>query len=233
MALKLYQFPAALGLPNASPFCMKLETYLRMTGLPFEVRPVTDPRRAPKGKLPYIDDGGTVLADSNLILDYLKGRYGDPLDDWLDAEQRAIALAVQRLIEEDLYWALLYWRWFDPEGWKMTREAFFGTLPGPLKAIVPNLARRGIGKELWGHGMGRHRPEEIFAIGMKDLTAVADFLGRKPFMMGERPSTLDAVAYATLANTIAVPGDGPLKRHALQYPRLADYCGRMRQRYYP
>ena len=68
----MHQFPAALGLPNASPFCMKLETYLRMTGLPFEVRPVTDPRRAPKGKLPYIDDGGTVLADSNLILDYLK-----------------------------------------------------------------------------------------------------------------------------------------------------------------
>ena len=36
MTIKLYQFPPALGLPNASPFCMKLETYLRMAGLPFE-----------------------------------------------------------------------------------------------------------------------------------------------------------------------------------------------------
>ena len=33
--IKLYQFPPAFGLPNASPFCMKLETYLRMAGLPF------------------------------------------------------------------------------------------------------------------------------------------------------------------------------------------------------
>ena len=32
--IKLFQFPPAFGLPNASPFCMKLETWLRMAGLP-------------------------------------------------------------------------------------------------------------------------------------------------------------------------------------------------------
>jgi len=35
--IKLYQFAPAFGLPNASPFCMKMETYLRMAGLPFEL----------------------------------------------------------------------------------------------------------------------------------------------------------------------------------------------------
>ncbi len=38
--LRVYQFAPAFGLPNASPFCMKLETWLRMAGLPFE--PVND-----------------------------------------------------------------------------------------------------------------------------------------------------------------------------------------------
>ena len=35
--IKLYQFNPAWGLPNPSPFCMKVETYLRMVGLPYEV----------------------------------------------------------------------------------------------------------------------------------------------------------------------------------------------------
>ncbi len=35
--IKLFQFAPAFGLPNASPFCMKLETYLRMAGLPFQL----------------------------------------------------------------------------------------------------------------------------------------------------------------------------------------------------
>jgi len=34
--IKLYQFHPAWGLPNPSPFCMKVETYLRMAGLPYE-----------------------------------------------------------------------------------------------------------------------------------------------------------------------------------------------------
>ncbi|WP_310483468.1 glutathione S-transferase C-terminal domain-containing protein [Chamaesiphon sp. VAR_48_metabat_403] len=36
MTIKLYQFAPAFGLPNASSFCLKLETYLRMMDLPFE-----------------------------------------------------------------------------------------------------------------------------------------------------------------------------------------------------
>ena len=35
--IKLYQFKPAWGLPNPSPFCMKVETYLRMAGLSYGV----------------------------------------------------------------------------------------------------------------------------------------------------------------------------------------------------
>ena len=68
--LTLYQFEPALGLPNTSPFCMKLETYLRMTGLDYQVDTSADVRKAPKGKLPYIEDQGKIIPDSNFILDY-------------------------------------------------------------------------------------------------------------------------------------------------------------------
>jgi hypothetical protein len=58
--------------------------------------------KAPKRKLPYIDDGGTIVADTSFIIDHLKARYGDPLDAALPPLERAQATAFQRLIEENL-----------------------------------------------------------------------------------------------------------------------------------
>jgi glutathione S-transferase len=232
--IKLFQFAPAFGLPNASPFCMKLETYLRMSALPFEIPPATlrHLRQAPKGKMPYIEDRGRIVTDSSFIIDYLKTSYGDPLDAWLDADQRAVALAFQRLLEEHLYWAVVYTRWVEPQGWELTRSGFFGTLPAPLKWLLPPLARRGITKELRGQGMGRHSREEIMTIGRRDISALADFLAGKPYFMGEQPCSLDASAYAFLANLLWAPLDSELKLHASQYPQLEAYCQRMRSRYY-
>lgn len=232
--ITLHQFKPAFGLPNASPFCMKLETWLRMMQLPFEAPRMTlaDMRKAPKGKMPYIEDNGRVVADSTFIIEYLQTTYGDKLDAWLSTEQRAVAVAFQRLLEENLYWAVVYTRWIEPAGWALTREVFFADLPAPLKLIVPPLARRGMRQELHGHGMGRHSPPEVYAIGQRDITALADFLGDKPFFMGEAPCTLDACAYAFLANVLWVPVESPLKQHAQRFPQLEAYCQRMRSRYY-
>ncbi|MGI9047293.1 MAG: glutathione S-transferase C-terminal domain-containing protein [Burkholderiales bacterium] len=50
--------------------------------------------------------------------------------------------------------------------------------------------------------------------------------------MGAEPTSIDAVAYAFLANLIWVPLDTPLKRYALSRPNLEAYCQRMKARYY-
>lgn len=232
--IKLHQFAPAFGLPNASPFCMKLETWLRMAGLPYESVEDGNVIKAPKGKMPYIvDDDGTTVADSTLVIEHLTRRRGVALDAWLTPAQRAQALAMQRLIEEHLYWVTLYLRWMTPEGWPKVRQAFFGTLPTPLKQIVPPLARRGMKAELHGHGMGRHSMEQIVAFGCQDVEAIADFLGDQPFMMGAQPSTLDAVAHAFLANLLWAPFDTPVQGHARTRPTLEAYCQRMRARYWP
>jgi glutathione S-transferase len=194
---------------------------------------MTDMRKAPLGKMPYIVDEGRVVSDSTFIIDYLKATYGDKLDGWLTKEQHAVALAFQRLLEENLYWAVVYTRWIEPAGWELTRASFFANLPAALKAIIPPIARRGIRQELHGHGMGRHSPQDIYAIGKRDITAVADFLDGKPYIMGDAPCTLDASAYAFLANLLWVPIKSPLKQHAQQYQQLEAYCQRMRSQYYP
>jgi len=230
--IRLYQFAPAFGLPNASPFCMKMETYLRMAGLPYEAVNSADMMKAPKRKLPYIDDGGTVVCDTTFIIEYLKQRYGDPLDAALAPLERALATAFQRLLEEDLYWAVVHTRWAQEDGWALTKAAFFGGMPVPLRWIVPPLARRGILSEMRGHGMGRHSTQEIAAIGCRDVTAVADFLADKPFLLGEQPTSLDATAYAFLANLLWAPVDSAIRRHAQGRPNLEAYCQRMKARYY-
>ena len=230
--IRVHQFAPALGLPNASPFCMKLETWLRMAGLPFELVNDGNVFKAPKGKLPWIEDGPRRLADTQFIIEYLKQTYGDPFDGDLTPLLRAQAVAFQRLFEENLYWALVHSRWIAADGWAKTREAFFGALPWPLRWIVPPLARRGIRAELRGHGMGRHDEEQIHAIGCRDLSAVSDFLGDKPYLLGDAPSSLDATAYAFLANVLWAPVDSPLRRHAVGLPNLEAYCRRMKARYF-
>ena len=83
-----------------------------------------------------------------------------------------------------------------------------------------------------GHGMGRHSEDEIFAIGRRDVDALADFLADKPFMLGKEPSSLDATAHAFLANLLWAPVESPIRRHAQARPNLEAYCQRMKARYY-
>lgn len=231
--IKLYQFTPAFGLPNASSFCMKLETYLRMTEIPFESVYVMETDKAPKGKMPYIVDGDKTMGDSGLIIDYLKQTYGDKLDVDLTTSEKAISLAMRRLIEENLYWAILYGRWLESANWEIIKEIFFGELPPIIKMTVPNLARNDIRKKLLGHGLGKHSAAEIYAIGCADITALSDFLADKTFFMGDQPTSLDASAYGILANTLWTPIELPIKTQAQQLPNLTAYCERMRDRYYP
>lgn len=228
--IRLHQFAPAFGLLNASPFCMKLEVYLLLAKLPYEAVNDGNVMKAPLGKLPYIEDQGRRVADSSFVIDYLKQTYGDPLDAGLSAEQRAVATAFQRLFEENLYWAVVHTRWVDPVGWARTKVAFFGALPVPLRWLVPPLARRGIVSEMRGQGMGRHGEAEIYAIARRDVDAVADFLADKPYMLGATPTSLDATAYAFLANLLWAPVESPIRQHAAGRPTLQAYCQRMKAR---
>ena len=64
--ITLYGFGPAFGLPDPSPFVTKAETLLKMAAVPYRTA-LGNLRKAPKGKLPYIDDDGAVIADSTLI----------------------------------------------------------------------------------------------------------------------------------------------------------------------
>lgn len=65
--ISLYQPAPAWGVLNASPFCMKLELYLRLAKIPYETK-LANPLKAPNGKVPYIKDGDQTIGDSSFII---------------------------------------------------------------------------------------------------------------------------------------------------------------------
>lgn len=230
--LILHQFQRTWGIPNLSPFCCKIETYLRMADIDYEIRP-TLPFRAPKGKLPYIDDDGLTLADSRFIISHLKSSYKD-LDNELTHSESAISIAMQRLLEEHLFWIALYSRWqYTDDNWKINKQAIFGGLPPVIRDMVANRWRQKIKQQIFGHGTGRHRPEEIFALGQHDIDALSAHLGNQPYFLGDQPTTLDASAFGLLINIIGCPIESPLKNFGLSKTNLVDYVARVGQEFYP
>ncbi|MGB7396277.1 MAG: glutathione S-transferase family protein [Candidatus Macondimonas sp.] len=230
--IQFYQLKRTWGIPNLCHFCCKTETYLRMAALPYEVN-ATLPLMAPKGKLPYIVDGSARMGDSRFIVRYLKKTYGDHLDQQLSTAQIGAGRAMQRLLEEHLYWVTMFTRWdWTRENWETNKTAIFSGMPVLIRDVAAYHTRRGIRKQLWGHGTRRHKPEEIFELGFEDIDAVSNFLENKPYLLGETPTSFDATGYGFLVNTLACPIESPVKNYALTKKNLVDYVNRMQTRYY-
>lgn len=229
--LKLYQFERTWGIPNLSPFCCKIETYLRMAGIEYEIKS-TLPFSAPKGKLPYIKDNNKALGDSRFIIHHLKSAYKDLDKDLSDAEL-AISVAMQRLLDEHLFWVLLYSRWqYTDENWQINKKAIFGGLPPFIRDIVANRWRPKIKRQIYGHGTGRHQAEEIFTLGKQDIDALSTSLGSKRYFLGDQPTTLDTSAFGHLINIISCPIESPLKEYGLSKNNLVDYINRIKEEFY-
>jgi glutathione S-transferase len=230
--LKLYQFERTWGIPNLSPFCCKIETYLRMADIDYEIKPVL-PLGAPKGKLPYIEDGGQTLGDSRFITAYLKSAYED-LDKGLSSTQLATSIAMQRLLEEHLFWVALYSRWqYTDKNWQINKEAIFGKLPPILRDIIATHTRKKIKQQIYGHGISRHSAKEIFLLGQQDMDALATVLGDKPYFLGNQPTVLDTSAFGLLINIIGCPIESPLKEYGLSKDNLIRYVDRIKDQFYP
>ena len=230
--IKLFQFPRMFAIPNLSPFCCKLETWLRIARIPYEVVDTPDPRKGPKGKLPFIEDAGLRIGDTSLIVDYLAKTRGVDLDGHLDASQRAIALLVQRTLEEHFAFVILYTHFIRADGWRHTR-ASFNSVPAVARTLVASMARGHMRKILRLQGVLRHSDEEIIESAVRDWRAVLAVMGDGPFFFGNEPTGVDAIVFAALATTVLTPIESPIADFLRSQPACIAYAERMRVRFFP
>jgi glutathione S-transferase len=230
--IKLFQFPRMLGVPNLSPFCCKLETWLRIAGVPYEVVDTSDPRKGPKRKVPFIEDTGRRIGDSSLIVEHLmKTRSVDP-DARLSASQRGVALLVQRTLEEHYAYIVLYTHLVRAEGARHTL-ARFDSVPAIVRPFVARAVNGQIAKLLWYQGTTRHSDAEIFDFAVRDWQAVLSVMSKGPYFFGDEPSGIDAVVFGALATSMLTPIESPVRDFLTAQPALVEYANRMLQRFFP
>ncbi len=232
--IELYNFGPRGKICDPSPFCVKVETYLRMTGLPFETHSSPDNlRKSPKDKLPFIRDDGQTIADSSFIIRHLEQKHDHMLDGHLTDAQKATAHGLIKMIDENLYWTMVHARWILDHNWVIIRQMFFGNLPFPLKLFVPNMVRKNVLKGMKGHGIGRHSNDEITEIGTWDLKALSDALGDKEYFFGDRPSSLDAAAYGILSQMVLSDTfTAPIFDAARKHDNLVAFTNRICDKYF-
>lgn len=230
--ITLYHFGRARGLPDLSPFCIKLETWLRLARIPYAIK-VGNPRQAPKGKLPYIQHEERLIGDSSFIIEHLRRNFGATLDDGLSAVELADARAWQSLLEEHLYFVILRARWQDSVGWSAFKpilgEVLVGAgAPAMLVPMLLPVLRRGVSQSLQAQGTARHSPDELDRASAALIEALAARLGEAPYFGGAQARTLDASAYGMLSGVLGLGLPSALTDSLRAQPNLVAYCERMR-----
>lgn len=229
--LKLFQFPRCFGIPNMSPFCCKLETWLRIARVPYEVVDTPDPRKGPRGKLPFIEDAGVRIADSSLIVGHLTKTRGIDPDARLNPSQRATALLVQRTLEEHYAFIVAYTHLVREEGLQHTRTRF-DSVPTIFRPMVAILAHAHVKRLLWYQGVSRYTQEEIIESAVSDWRAVLTVMS-SPFFFGDEPTGVDAIVFGALATTVLTPIESPIRDFLTSQPACVAYAERMRARFFP
>ena len=230
--ITLYTFGPFFGLPDPSPFVMKGEMLLKLSGLPYQ----TNTRgfsRAPKGKLPYIDDDGTLVADSTLIRLHLEKKHGIDFDRALSARERGTAWAVDKMLEDHLYWVMVYWRWLNDANFERGPKAFFKRAPAIIRPLVSE-------DRAQEHPPQPARPRHRAALGSGDDGDVrarhrfaVRILGDNRYFLGDEPCGADATVFAFVAGALT-----PRVRFAAAHAdreaaNLVAYRDRMMAEYFP
>jgi glutathione S-transferase len=231
--ITLYGFGPYLGMPDGSPYVMKAEILLRMAGLEYRKDTSKGLEQAPKGKLPFIDDAGESVADTVFIRAHIERKYGFDFDRGLDAVARAKSWAIERMIEDHLYWCCLHVRWAIPENFAKGPAHFFDAAPEAVRDKIRASARARVLGYLQAQGMGRHTAEEVDTLGLRTLGALAALLGESRWLMGDQPCGTDAAMTGILAMLLSSALDTALRRQALAQANLARYIDRAVPHFFP
>ncbi|KHJ90324.1 hypothetical protein OESDEN_09833 [Oesophagostomum dentatum] len=92
----LYQFPRSKYVPNVSPFCLKVETFLKANKIPYEVCSLVM-GRSQYGLLPFVELNGEHIADSQIIINRLSKHFD--VKALSSPKDEAIARAVDRMVD--------------------------------------------------------------------------------------------------------------------------------------
>jgi glutathione S-transferase len=220
--LTLYSYPELFGVADNNGYGLKVFAFLKLAGVPFRHEHIFDASAAPRGQLPYIDDDGETVGDSETIIAHLIAKRRLTIDSALTASQRDTSHLITRMLD-DLYWVMSYSRWKDERFWPLFRDALMREHPslteaGLLKAREFNFQRYHF------QGIGRYAPDAAYARGLADLQVLADLIPANGYVHGEKPTSIDAGIYGFVANIYFYEIDTPLRQFVMAHGNIVQHC---------
>merc|ERR1719373_44089 len=206
----LFQFTRSPQIPSISPFCLKLESWLKLHGIKYQNVDHKCKFRSKKGMLPFIEMNGEEIADSNIIIETLSKKFDKEMPAELTQDQKNVQHAMIAMVENHLHWTIVYWKSKDVDnilkGYKLNLQSAIGSkAPASLLNFYfkYTFCRKGL-KKVRSNGMGVHTAEEIENFGKKDLQTLSEMLGDKEFFFGDEPAMLDLVVFSHVAQLVMV-----------------------------
>ncbi|BCE03224.1 glutathione S-transferase family protein [Marinicellulosiphila megalodicopiae] len=227
--ITLFQPNSLFGLPNASPFCLKLEAFMHWQSIKFTSK-FAIPNQGPFQKVPFVEYKGTRIGDSSFIIDLLLKDNHIVYDQSLDL---AKGHAFSRMMEEHVYWAIVYFRWMDQDVWPKLRDAFFGGIPFFVRPFIVNSAFKQAKSALKGQGMGRLSNKLILARIEQDLNALSEVLSQQDFICGDAMTHYDLSIWAILSQFMQCDLKIQLSNVTENKPELKEYLKRVNQQLQP
>ena len=134
----------------------------------------------------------------------------------MDSRARAEAWAIERMVENHFGFAVGYTRFLIPENFAKGPAHFVDYAPeGQREQLREELLTR-VKENFLANGILRHTAEEIEWLGMRSLGALSNLLGEKPYLMGDKPTAVDAISFGMLAGLLTPFFNSDLRRRALQ-----------------
>ncbi|KAE9556219.1 hypothetical protein FO519_000558 [Halicephalobus sp. NKZ332] len=231
----LVQIPRAGAIPSLSPFCFKLETWLRMAGIKYHNVSNDFTHVSYKGQIPFIELNGRQIADSDHIIMELTKIFNVELDKNLTPLEWANSIAYHHLIEHGILWGNLYFKSINnnfmatPDG---VINHFTGFKKFIFKSFILGQRRRSFAAKCKAQGIGLDTPAEVEATLKNQIKALSTFMGESKFLIKDVPTTVDAVCFSALCHFYYLPINKMIKNYIDEQENLVDYMRRMKEEFW-
>jgi Glutathione S-transferase N-terminal domain/Glutathione S-transferase, C-terminal domain len=225
------------GVTEISLYVLRVECFLRLSGIPYTKKAQQDLSWNPRRKLPFANVQGTMIDDSSRIIEHVKAKFKTDPDQKLSEQQLATGNMIRFSIFGELYWDAYHMSSCTREGRKVFIDLAFGSIPPGIKQLVTAFVFRSIHRCLDGQGVARMPVSHVAANGRTVVRSIGQLLGSNQYILGTpQPTTYDCDVYSIL---VILFNDEPLCDEPWvvavkkEFPNLVQYVERLKDAWFP
>ncbi|KAI8914176.1 hypothetical protein EDD86DRAFT_198657 [Gorgonomyces haynaldii] len=235
--MEVFAWGPGLDQVSFDPKCLAILCLLQMNRAEFTLNEPRTASISPTGELPVIRVGFEILTSLSEIQGLLQ-QYDLDLDHPLTPKQVADSRAFIAMIESIFYDALLYSWWMEEQNFtKNIHPAVSKSLNVVSARFTPSLMQQQARERLQKYRLveqdGKWIPE-CYLLAKEAIKSLSLKLGDKDFFWGDKPTTLDAIAYGYLSLALYPSLSEPtlFSMITFGYPNLVRFCDKIKSTYF-